>query len=175
MPVIEHIKTNKARYAGGASAAGLALALVLITHWEGEDPIAKHNSFDPAGVITVCNGITNYDWPGLKVGDRFTHEQCQEALKQELPKYIDPLVKCIPSFPDMPPHRQAALISASYNLGPKRICEGGVGEAFRAGDIKAGCAYLVRYIRADGKVLRGLINRRTDAMWGENPWCLRED
>jgi lysozyme len=159
----------------GASAAAVVLAITLIHHWEGEDLVAKHNSFDPKGVITVCNGITNYDLPWLKAGVKFTHAQCQEELTKALPKYIDPIVACVPSLPDMPPHRQASLISFSYNLGPKRICNSQIGKELNAGNVKTACALMVNYIRADGKVLPGLVNRRTDSIWGEKPWCLRED
>jgi lysozyme len=163
------------KVAGGLSAAGAALAIVLIPHWEGRDFVAKHFSFDPPGVVTVCNGITNFDRPSLKVGDRFTAKECDEMLLEALPRYAAAVSKCIPSFPDMPPHRQAALVSFTYNVGAGNLCKGSVAVEFNAGHVKAGCDTMLAYVKAAGKTLRGLVNRRSDGMWGERAWCLRED
>lgn len=160
----------KAKHVGiGAVAA--TLAALLISHWEGEDLIAKHLPFDRPGVITVCDGVTNYEWPWLKAGMKFTPAQCRKALKAMIPKYAAPLEKCIPGFYDMPPHRQAALISASYNLGPGTICTSTIGRNLRAGRVKDACNALLRFDLANGKALRGLQRRRQ----AERAWCLRED
>lgn len=43
---------------------------------------AVHLPFDPAAVITVCGGITNYDWPWLEVGMKITKDDCREALAE---------------------------------------------------------------------------------------------
>lgn len=159
----------------GLSAAGAALAALLVSHWEGMNLVAVHLKFDPPGVITVCGGITNYDWPWLTVGMKFTEEQCHAALAEAAQRYADKVVECVPSLPTMPPHRQAALASFAVNLGPARICGTSIGRDLNAGNIKAACDAMVKYVNANGKFLQGLLNRRTDAMWGERPWCLRED
>jgi lysozyme len=159
----------------GIGAVAATLAALLIGHWEGEDPVAKHNSFDPKGIITVCDGVTNYDWPWLKIGMQFTHKQCQDALVNLIPKYAGPVQKCVPGLYAMPPHRQAALISFAFNLGPKRICDSGISQKLNAGNIAAACEEMTQYIRANGHVLQGLVNRREDPIWGEEPWCMRED
>lgn len=165
------MKVNKK----GLSAAGAVLAGVLVAHWEGMNLVAKHLPFDPPGVITVCGGITTYDWPWLKVGDEFTKEQCQRALSEAAERYADEVVKCVPSLPTMPPHRQAALASFAVNLGPAKICKTSIGADLNAGRVRQACDAMVKYVNANGKFLQGLLNRRTDAMWGERPWCLRED
>jgi lysozyme len=162
------------RHAVGGAAAAI-LAATLIAHWEGIDLVAKHNSFDPKGVITVCNGVTNYDWPWLKSGMRFTHAQCQKALVDLIPKYANPIAVCVPSFQNMPPHRQAALISFSYNLGPARICRTSIARDLNAGNTRRACGTMTQYVRAAGRTLRGLVNRRNDKTWGERAWCLRDD
>lgn len=159
----------------GISAAGAACAAMLIGHWEGQDLTAKHNAFDPKGVVTVCDGVTNYDWPWLKAGMKFTKEQCSAALTDNVQKYAAPIAKCVPSFSDMPPHRQAALTSFAYNLGPAKICGTSIATNLNAGRIKQACNSMLQYTRAAGKRLQGLVNRRTDSMWGERPWCLRDD
>jgi lysozyme len=75
----------------------------------------------------------------------------------------------------MPPHRQAALVSFTYNIGGGNLCKGSVAVEFNAGHVKAGCTNMLNYVKAAGKTLRGLVNRRSNGMWGERAWCLRED
>lgn len=172
--------SNRQKVAGGLSAGAIALAAVFIPHWESGghmDTTVRHQSFDPRGVYTVCDGITNLDpdYRWIRPGMKFTEAQCAEAFKKVLPKYIDPLAACMPSYYAMPPHRQVALLSGAYNLGPARICNGPVARAFNAGKVAAGCRALGQYVRADGKVLKGLQNRRFDPKWGEIAWCMRND
>ena len=167
--------TGKAGKVAALSAAGAMLAGVLVGHWEGMNTTAKHLSFDPPGVITVCGGITNYDWPWLKVGMKFTEEECRKALSEAAVRYAEKVVKCVPSLPTMPPHRQAAITSFAVNLGPGKVCGTSIAKDLNAGRVKQACDAMVKYTYANGKFLQGLLNRRTDAMWGERPWCLRED
>lgn len=167
----------------GLSAAGAVLAGVLVSHWEGMNLVAEHLPFDPPGVITVCGGITTYDWPWLKVGMKFTKEQCQAELSHVAERYADKVVLCVPSLPTMPPHRQAAIASFAVNLGPEKVCSRtdknmvapSIAEHLNAGRVREACDAMVKFVAANGKFLQGLYNRRTDAMWGERPWCLRED
>lgn len=171
---------HKAGAAIAIPAAVAALAGVFIPHWESGgrmDLTVRHQSFDPPGVYTVCHGVTNrtadYSW--IRPGMKFTTEQCAEAFNKILPKYYGPIADCIPSLSTMPAHRQVALLDAAYNLGPGRICTGGVAREFNAGNVKGGCELLGQYVRANGKVLPGLENRRFDPKWGEIDWCLKED
>lgn len=175
------ITTNQKIVGGaGLSATALALAAIFIPHWESGghmDLMVRQQSFDPIGVYTVCDGITNLDpdYAWIKPGMTFTQQKCAEAFKKVLPKYIDPIAECIPTYYAMPPHRQVAILSAAYNLGPSRICHGPIAREFNAGHIKAACNAMGQYIKAAGKVLTGLKNRRFDPKWGEISWCLRED
>lgn len=165
------------------SASGAVLAGVLIAHWEGMNLVAKHLPFDPPGVITVCGGITNYDWPWLKVGDVYTKEQCTKALAEVGERYAEKVLVCLPDLPTYPPHRQAAIASFAVNLGPAKVCNRtdknrvvpSIAEYLKAGRVREACDTMVKYVNANGKFLQGLLNRRTDAMWGERPWCMRED
>jgi lysozyme len=160
---------------GGLSAAGAILAATLVSHWEGMSLVAVHEKFDPPGVITVCGGITNYDWPDLKVGQRVTKDACLKALADAAQRYGQMVGKCVPNLASMPPHRQAALASFAVNLGPGRICGTSIARDLNAGRVKQACDAMLKYVRANGKFLQGLKNRRTDHMWGEVPWCMRED
>lgn len=163
---------RKLGIAGTGAAAAIALSSTLILHWEGEDLVAKHYRHDPPGIITVCNGVTNYDIRTLTIGMRFTHEQCEDLRRLLVPKYRAPLVACVHGFAAMPLARQAALTSAAYNLGPGTVCRSTAVRRLNAGDVKGGCEALAAFIKANGVVLKGLINRRRDPDWGEIAWCL---
>lgn len=174
--------TTTQKVAGGAvglSAAALALAAVYIPHWESGgrmDTTVRQQGIDRKGVYTVCDGITNldpdYDW--IRPGMVFTEQQCKEAFQKILPKYITPIAECIPAYYSMPPHRQVSLLSFAYNLGTGRVC-GNIAREFNAGHINVACNLMGQYIRANGKILKGLQNRRFDPKWGEISWCLKED
>ena len=177
--------TKKHAVAGGLGATALALAAVFIPHWESGskmDTTARHQSFDPPGVITVCDGITNLDadFKWLKAGMTFTEAECSKMFQTALAKYVAPIAKCIPSYYSMPPHRQVAVLSFAYNLGPGAVCgdkrhSGTISKNFNAGNVTAACNAMGQYVRANGKTLKGLENRRFDKKWGEISWCLRED
>lgn len=161
------------------SAAGMAAAAILIPHWESGghmDTTVRHQNFDPPGVYTVCDGLTNRDpdlgW--IKPGMTFTVQWCKAEFEKALVKYVAPVNKCIPSFPSFPPHRYGAVLSFAYNLGPSRVC-GKIAREFNAGHAAVACNLMGEYIKANGVVLRGLERRRFDPKWGEIAWCLKED
>jgi lysozyme len=158
-------------FAAGTSVAVMTTA--LIAHWEGQDLVAKHNTFDPPGITTVCDGVTNYDWPWLKPGMKFTPAQCDAALQKLVPKYRAPLEHCVHNFGKMPKYRQSAMTSASYNLGPGRICKS-IAPLLNAGRTQEACDKLTEFESANHKKLPGLVNRREDYIWGERAWCLEE-
>ena len=131
----------------------------------------------PPGVYTVCNGITNLDpdYAWIRPGMKFTPDECKIAFNKVLPKYVEPIAKCIDGYAAMPPHRQISFLSAAFNLGTGTICKSTAVRLINAGDVKGGCEALGKFVKANGEVLKGLKNRRFDPEWGEIKWCLRED
>ena len=156
--------TRSAKWTG----AGVGICAAFLIAYEGFAPVAVHERVDPAGVITVCFGRTNYDDPDLRAGQRFTKEQCKAFLEEDLPKYAAPLQRCVLNFDAVPPNRQAALVSFSYNVGPVTACKSSVVRRMNEGDIRGGCEALMLYTRANGVELRGLVNRRA----AERKLCL---
>lgn len=166
--------------AGILTASSLALASVFIPHWESGshmDLTVRHQSFDPPGVYTVCDGITNLDpqFADIKPGMTFTAQRCKDAFMALLPGYAAPIEACVPDYKNFPPHRQVALLSFAYNLGPGRICNSAIARELNAKHWAGACNLMGGYVKAAGKRLKGLQNRRFDPKWGEIAWCLRED
>lgn len=158
-----------------ALAAGTAVHEGFIPHWEGMDKVAIHNKFDPEGVITVCDGHTNYDDPNLKEGDVYTAVMCEQILAKDLPKYNAELASCLPDDFMVGNHQHVAMLSFVFNVGQSNFCNSSVGREFRAGHREAACRNMGKFVRAAGVVLKGLQNRRYDQFWGEIAWCLRDD
>lgn len=142
----------------GTKAGWVPIAVTFLTLWEGVSYTAKHQSFDPPGVITVCNGITNYDDPTLKAGDKRTKAQCDAALIAALPKYDACVVKYVKR--PMTNHQHAMFVSFVYNEGCGNFSKSSIVVDFNAGRIDDACKDFLKYHFANGKSLQGLENRR---------------
>lgn len=157
-PVQTHFKKHGPKWAGG----GVAICAAFLMIHEGYEPVAKHERADPPNVITWCFGRTNYDDPSVPAGTRFSKDECKVFLADDLPKYAAPVQECIPGFDQFPPYRQAALVSFGYNLGSGTLCKSSVARLMNEGRFDEGCDAMAPYVRANGVVLQGLVNRRRD-------------
>lgn len=151
---------------------------VLVPHvikWEGEhrcrDNPAMHCAYlDIVNVPTACFGETH----GIKIGDRFTDRQCRSMLERRLTKdyrtglhrYFVPLT--ISSR--LTPHRDAAYVSLAYNIGIRGAGKSTATRRLNAGDIQGGCTAIGWFRKAGGRVVRGLVRRRSV----EVNMCLRK-
>jgi lysozyme len=182
------VKKSAGSLAGGAAGAGcIAACVAFLPGWEGTDYVAKRDAIGTGHPITYCHGQTD-EFGKVKVGTRFTKEQCDEMLAASLPKYLAPLQKCVKVA--VPDKSMAALLDAAYNAGPAAVCgtetkkPGDKGykpmspmvHLMNAGDIRGGCnAFAGWYVRSDGQVRKGLVARRSgigDGRKSERDLCL---
>jgi lysozyme len=158
---------KNAHKAGAAGAGVLVLACSFIQPWEGLWTTAKVDTIGTGRPVTVCYGATRSEIPDLKAGEKFTQQECSDLLKKSLPKYWNGIAPCI--HVDLPDKAKAALISAAYNAGPAAVCKSPMVAKMNAGDLSGGCnAFGTWYVRAQGRVVKGLVNRRA----GEKQLCL---
>lgn len=150
---------------GGLTGLVLALTVSSISLYEGYAPVGHHDKIDPPGVNTVCFGHIE----GVKIGERHTKKQCEVMLEGDLPRYDKMVLKAI-TVP-LPPHRHAAILSFTYNVGGGALRRSSVARYLNQGDVKRGCDALLLYNRSRGVVRAGLVKRRKS----EREWCLRED
>lgn len=139
----------------GASYAVIAAALVAPA--EGLWLTARVDRIGTGQPPTGCYGMTSADRP-VHVGDKYTPEQCMEYLIQDIPKYKKPLEKCV--HVELTNHQWAALTSAAYNAGAGAVCKSPMVRAFNARDPRACDKFSGWYVRAGGKFVQGLANRR---------------
>ena len=150
-------------------ALWLTLALTLVAGFEG---FARKPYVDRVGTgqpETWCYGETKADGPPPPYSRVFTKAECQALLGARLPAYDDMVHSCI-KVP-LPPHREAALVSFTYNLGPRALCRSAVARRLNAGDVAGGCLAMLAYDHARGRRLPGLTSRRQ----AEYKLCLRND
>ncbi len=153
------VRTNRSR------AAWVGICVSLLVSWEGYQKVGWHDPIDPPGVNTVCYGHIE----DVQIGDTYTKVQCEEMLAKDLPRYEAMVKRCI--HVDMPPHRHAAIVSFTYNVGGGALCKSSVASNLNRGNVREGCDALLRYNKANGKYIRGLDRRRH----AERELCLQEN
>jgi lysozyme len=136
---------------GAALGAAAALALPLIEVWEG---LRTRPYRDPVGIATVCYGQT-----GVEMRP-YSPEECKAMLNRAIiGRYGPEVIKCTPGIGEYP-GAFAAAISLAYNIGPTAYCKSTAARRFREGRLSEGCDAFALWVRAGGRVLPGLINRR---------------
>ena len=156
--------------AATAAAAAIAIAVTFIGPWEGYAAKPYVDRVGTGHPITWCYGETKADGPVPPLNKVFTKEECTAELQRDLTTKYDPEVRKCVHVP-LPPHREAALVSFVYNLGPGALCNGSVGRYLNAGNVTAACNSMLAYDHAGGKRIPGLTHRREV----ERELCLRND
>lgn len=118
--------------------------------------------WDPYGqVATVCVGETR----GVKLGDRYSLEQCMAKLDKAVQEYGAGVDRC--TIVPLPPKRKAAMTDFAYNVGVERYCTR-IAPLLNAGFTEAACDKLLAFDKAGGVTLPGLVKRRQN----ERALCL---
>jgi lysozyme len=147
------MSTNNSRLK--KSGALMAGAVALVASWEGVRTYAYR---DVVGIPTVCFGETR----GVKMGDRYTMDECKAMLGDGLVEFEMGMRRCLKNPDIIPPKAYTAFLSLSYNIGTGAFCGSSVARKANAGDIRGACNAIPAWNRAGGKVVKGLVNRRSD-------------
>lgn len=151
---------------GTTTAAWLGIAVSAAAAFEGLRTVAY---LDPVGIPTVCFGETL----NVRMGDRYTPEQCKDMLRDRLVQFDRELTKCLPSLPRTRPETRAALVSWAYNVGIGAACRSTLVRLANQGDLVRACDQLTRWVYATKAGVRiklpGLVTRRAE----ERQLCLQ--
>jgi len=145
----------KKKVAAGATAVVIATATPFIAKWEGLETTAYR---DIVGVPTVCYGETR----GVKMGDTYTKEQCFAMLEEGVADFYNKIQPCMTNK-DIPIGVQASLLELGYNVGVGAVCKSTMMKLANQGKYKEACRELDKWIRAGGKPIKGLQNRRAES------------
>lgn len=160
-------KTSKAGKAAGVTAAAALAAAVIaqatpfIKQWEGKRNYAYQDS---VGVWTICYGSTK----GVKRGDYKTDAECEALLKEEVGAFYARMDPCMDDA--VPVSVQASLLELGYNVGTAAACKSTIVRKANAGAYWEACAELDRWVKASGRTLKGLVNRRN----ASQEMCVRD-
>lgn len=139
--------------------AALEIALKLCRVFEG---FFSKPYMCPAQVPTIGYGTTYYE-NGVRVSlsdPPITRERAEELLSRQLTGiYMRGVLKCSPSLIAYP-SALGALTSFAYNLGVPRYRGSTLRRRVDAGDWEGARVEILRWNRAGGRVLRGLVRRR---------------
>lgn len=147
------INTSKSRLK--KSGALMAGAVALVGAWEGVKTVAYK---DIVGVPTVCFGETR----GVKMGDRYTMDECRAMLGDALVEFETNMRKCLKAPDSIPDKPYTAFLSLSYNIGTGAFCGSTVARKANDGDLRGACNAIPAWNRAGGRVVKGLVNRRAE-------------
>jgi lysozyme len=165
--------STRTKALGAGSAAVIAATVVFLPNWEGMDKVATVDRIGTGHPITYCYGQTD-EFGKVKVGMRFTKQECDEKLAESLPFYLTKIEKCVKVA--LPAKTMASLLDAAYNAGAAAVCRSPMVAKMNAGDVRGGCnAFTGWYVRSDGEVRRGLVARRSgigDGRKSERQLCL---
>ncbi|EOD4079975.1 lysozyme [Yersinia enterocolitica] len=137
--------------AGGA----MAIAIALVGGSDGLEGREYMPYRDVVGVLTVCDGHTGKD---IIPSKRYSDAECDALLYQDL----IPVFAAIDRIVNVPmsDFRKAALASFGYNVGITAMTNSTMVKKLNRGDTSGACDELRRWIKAGGKVWKGLVNRR---------------
>jgi len=127
-----------------------------IKQWEGLKLTAY---LCPAGLWTIGYGHTaSAGDPKPKAGMTITRAQADALLKRDLGQYEQAVEKAVKV--DLNDHQFAALVSFCYNVGIGAFQKSTLLKKLNKGDYDAVLSELKKWVKAGGKRVEGLANRR---------------
>jgi lysozyme len=99
---------------------------------------------------------------------RYSDGECAEMLAEGLDDFARPVLKRNPELRNRP-NQLIAAVSLSYNIGSANYNRSTVARRFGERRWREGCNAMLRWNRAGGRVVRGLVRRRA----AEHRICVR--
>lgn len=146
-----------------ASAGVIAGTVAFVAPWEG---LATRPYRDIVNKLTWCFGETEG-----RPKEKYTPLECSNLLAARIQDYYGPISACWGPEVEarMTDTMRIAFTSSAYNFGTGAFCNSSMVRRLRDGDFIAACDALMLYVRAGGRVIKGLVNRRS----AERKLCLQ--
>lgn len=127
---------------------------------------------DGVGVQTIGFGSTIHETgAAVKRGDTTTPERALRTLGSTADKMQSEMRRCLGDVA-LHQHEWDAYVSFTYNVGTSAFCSSTLAKKLRSipPDYAGACAELLRWTKAGGRELKGLVKRRQ----GEYKLCIGE-
>lgn len=121
---------------------------------------------DPVGLPTVCVGHMDKT---LRQGESFSLDECMQMFAEDWKKHEQQLNSVV-TVPFKSEWEKAALTDFTFNVGIGSVQSSTLIKLLNQGKHKEACQQLIRWNKAQGRVLKGLVVRRRK----ELQYCLGE-
>lgn len=113
---------------------------------------------DIVGVWTIGYGETK----GVKAGMVWTQAQADDTLRARAQEFMNGVYAACPRLKAATSNQIAACTSLAYNIGLTAFAGSSVCKAIARGDYATAADSILLWNKAGGKVVQGLVNRRTE-------------
>nr|WP_321465176.1 lysozyme [uncultured Desulfobulbus sp.] len=132
--------------------------LSLIRKFEG---LRLRAYYCPAGVLTCGYGSTG---PDITKSTVWTKETAEARMRDDAEKFVVATRRLCPGLlacPGADDQNIGAIADFAYNLGATRLAGSTLRRKINAGDFEGARIELKKWVRGGGKILPGLVLRRT--------------
>ena len=136
------------------TVAALSLSAAALVGIAAHEGYVGHAYQDIVGVWTIGFGTTE----NVKPGDRIDPVRALKRKMTDVEKFEGALKTCV-KVP-LHQHEYDAFISLAYNIGSSAFCSSTLVRKLNASDYTGACKEILRWNRAGGQVVQGLVNRR---------------
>lgn len=113
----------------------------------------------PAGVWTIGYGHTTQAGPPrVAAGMEITEAEARDVLARDVARFARAVERALTR--ELSPQQFSALVSFAFNVGEGAFARSSVLAAVNEGNFAAVPERLNRWVKADGRTLRGLVRRR---------------
>ena len=142
----------RGRAAKAAAGGAVALAMLILPHFEGSEPKPY---LDPVGIPTVCVGHTG----NVNMEHVYSKEECDTLLRGDLGIAFNAIDKYV--HVPLGDATRAALASFIFNVGVDAFRKSTLLRRLNVGEGVEACPELKRWVYAGGRKLPGLVKRRS--------------
>lgn len=137
-----------------ASISALGVAAAVLVGTVVHEGYSDTPYLDSVGVLTIGPGRTE----GVKPGEKTTVERELVLMLKDMEGRKAAIAGCV-TVP-LYQHELDAYMSLAYNIGTAAFCGSTLVKKLNAGDYAGACREILRWNRAGGRVLTGLVKRR---------------
>lgn len=153
-PQVDKLNVVVDELAPGRNQTTSPTGIDLICSFEGLELEAYD---DGVGVWTIGYGTTVINGVKVKKGDTCTVEQAKSYMASDLKKFEAAVNKVTVALNQ---NQFDALVSLTYNIGTGAFADSTLLKKLNAGDYKGAAVQFDVWVKAGGKRMQGLVNRR---------------
>lgn len=123
--------------------------------------IATQEGYTDKAIIPIKGDVPTVGFgstEGVKLGDKTTPVQALQRTMRDIEAKESAVKKCV--HVPLYQYEYDAYISLAYNIGTGNFCSSRLVQKLNAKDYAGACKEILRWDRAQGRVVKGLTNRR---------------